>query len=142
MIDNFKFQRYIDIARSLHEKDSPVRCQHTATIVWKGRIVSIGRNTKKTSSYNLYNPKIGNIDGRDITSTCGTCAESVAIKRLIRKSNIPFEKTKMFVVRINNNGQIANSKLCYSCASLTRFFEIGEVFYTTDNGTWERFERV
>lgn len=137
--NNVRFRKYIDIALSLHEKDSSNRCQHTAVITYKNRIVSIGRNSRKTSPFNLYNPKIGTIDGRDITRMAGVCAESAAIKKLRNTTNIPFHKTKMFVIRIDNNRKVANSKLCYSCASLARHFEIGEIFYTNKDGNWEKF---
>ncbi len=140
MIDTRKFQRYIDIAQALYEKDSDCRCQHVAVCCVKNRIVAIGRNSKKTSSFNLYNPKIGVLDGRDITSTTGVCAESASLKKLRNLTNIPFKKIKMFVVRINNNRQVANSKPCFSCASLVRFLEVGDVFYTTNDGGWEKFQ--
>lgn len=139
MIDNKKFQRYIDIAKSLYEKDSDCRCQHFTIITVKNRIISIGRNSRKTSSFNLHNPKIGNVDGKDITSTAGTCSESNAIKRIINTTNIPLRKTKMFIVRVNNNLEIAGSRPCFSCSSLIRFFQPKEVYYTTNQGTWERF---
>ena len=140
MIDTRKFQRYIDIAHALHEKDSNCRCQHTTVAVVKNRIIAIGRNSKKTSSFNLLNPKIGILDGKDITGTTGTCSESHCLKKVRNLTNIPFERISLFIMRVNNNKQIAYSYPCFSCRSLVAWLSPKEVFYTTNEGTWEKFE--
>ncbi len=130
------FSKFLDIAISLYEENSPLRCQHTAIITYKGRIVSIGRNSPKTSPFNLKNPKYAQ-SGINISGFRGTCAESIALKRLF-KTGIDFSKCLMYVIRVDNNKKINFSKPCISCISLLNWAEIKKVFYTNRDGNFEQ----
>lgn len=139
MVSNPKFQKYLDIAFALHEKNSECRCQHTTVAVVKNRVIAIGRNSRKTSSFNLRNPKIGILDGKDITGTTGTCSESHCLKKICNLTNIPFEKISLYIMRINNNKKVAYSYPCYSCRSLISWAKPKEVFFTDNNGQFEEY---
>ena len=111
----------------------PGRNLHLSFLIYKGRIISIGQNSKKTHPINLKNRKISK-DGVDISSFRGICSEWSALRQLKNLTNIPAHKCSLINIRINKNNEIRNSKPCNSCAKLISFFSISDVSYTNENG--------
>ncbi len=119
----FAFDRNLFLSRSLH----------LSFIIYKGRIISIGQNSKKTHPVNLKNKKI-NYDGIDISPIKGTCSELSAIKRLKNLTNIPTEKCQLINIRVNKKNEIRMSNPCQSCESLLRFFQMKDIYYSDNDG--------
>ncbi|MEK6878284.1 MAG: hypothetical protein AABY22_01680, partial [Nanoarchaeota archaeon] len=61
-----------EIAFAFDRNLFPSRNLHLSFIIYKGRIISIDQNSKKTHPINLRNPKI-NADGINVSSIKGVC---------------------------------------------------------------------
>ena len=119
-----------EIAFAFDKNLFPKNCLHLSCIFYKGRIVSIGQNSKKTHPTNLRNPKI-NKDGVDISSFRGTCSELKTIKNIINTTNIPISKSILVNIRINKNNKIRNSKPCSSCQKLLSYYQFSKIIYSS-----------
>ena len=115
----------------------PSRNLHLSFIVYKGRIISIGQNSKKTHPINLKNKKI-NKDGVDVTTSKGSCSELSAVQKLKNLTNIPVGKCQLINIRVNRQNEIRNSKPCSSCDSLLRFFRFSSVWFSNEKGEFEK----
>lgn len=135
---NPKFQKYLDLAYSLYEENSTLRCQHFCIATYKNRIVSIGRNNKKTSPQNFLNPKYSR-DGKNISGITGICAEYSCLRRVKQMTNIPFNKITLNIIRVDGNKKIAYSKPCFSCTSLINWVGVKNIYYTNNNGIFEKY---
>lgn len=132
-----EFNKSIDLAYALYEKDYEVRCQVFSFGWFKGRIVAIGRNRLKTHTLNLRNP-IRDLNNRIINEK-STCAELNLFIKLRNKTNIPFNKISIYNVRLDRNLQVKNSRPCLSCDSLISFLSPREIYFTNDSGNFERY---
>ena len=93
----------------------------------------IGRSKPKTHTINIKNPILSR-EGLEITEKF-VCAEWDATRELVRKTRIPFNKVKICVLRVDNNGEIAYSRPCKSCLNLFyNFCDYREVGYSGRNG--------
>lgn len=134
-----KFDRYLDIARSLYEPNFEHRCQHVSIVTYKNRIISIAKNSIKTTPINLLNPKFSQ-DGTEISRFRGTCSEWNSLRKIKNTMNVSFSKCRLFNIRINKNKEISNSKPCVSCLSLCRFLDLKEIWFTDAGGNWTRLD--
>ncbi len=132
------FDKSIELARALYQKDFELRTQHFSFIFYKNRIITVGQNNNKTNPINKKNPKF-NREGFDITDQKKTCSELTALRELKNKTNIAFNKVKMVNVRIGQKGIIMNSRPCFSCSSLLKHFGPKEIYYTNNNGIFEKY---
>lgn len=114
----------------------PGRNLHLSFIIYKGRIICIGQNSKKTHPVNLRNPKISQ-DGLDISSFRGLCSEYSAIRKLKNLTNIKTGKCSLINIRINKLNEIRNSRPCNSCLGLLAFFKFKSIHYSNDAGLFE-----
>lgn len=125
-----------EIAFAFDKNLFPGRNLHLSFLIYKGRIISIGQNSKKTHPMNLKNRKISK-DGVDISGIRGTCSELSSLKQLVRLTNIPSTKCQMINIRINKNNEIRMSRPCYSCLRLLAFYDITDVCYSNEKGGFE-----
>lgn len=110
---------------------------HLSFIIYKGRIISIGQNSKKTHPVNLKNKKI-NKDGVDISPIKGTCSELSAIKRLKNLTNVPTEKCQLINIRVNRLNDIRMSKPCFSCLGLLAYHSFQSVWFSDEKGEFKQ----
>ena len=130
-------ERLVEVSLALYDPHHCHRSFHICFLVCKNKIVSIGKNSLKTNPMNLRNPKYA-LDGTDISGTKSSCAEFDALMKLKKMTNIPFNKIKMYNIRLNKHKVLALAKPCMSCQSLMKFLGIREAWYTTNEGTFER----
>lgn len=134
-----KFQKSVELSYALYDEvENGHRCKHFSLVFYKDRVITIATNNKKTSPWNLRNPKI-NRQGIDISHLKGSCSELRATLQLKRKTNIPYNKCVLVNVRINKNRKIDISKPCTGCLNLLKFINYKSVFYTNKNGQFEEF---
>lgn len=107
-------KNYIINAARQAEK-SPMSCKHGAVIVKNGKIISKGHNINyskmKHGKYSLH-------------------AEVSAIVNCYNKELL--KGSKMYVVRVNNQGWFKISKPCPHCASCVKKYNISTVYYSTE----------
>lgn len=121
------------------EPKAPTRCQHFSFIFHKNKLITIGKNSKKSNPTNIKNPKI-NEDGQKIKNKY-TCSELHAFIKFKNTTNIPFNKVNLVITRIDRNGKIRGSKPCTSCQNLLNFLNIKEIYYTTDSEAENEFQK-
>ena len=130
------FDKIKEIAFAFDKNSFPSKNLHLSFLIYKGRIISIGQNSKKTHPINLRNRKISK-EGVDISTFKGVCSEWSAISKLKNLTNIPAHKCSLINIRINKNNDIRMSRPCCGCLSLLAFFDISNVFYSNEKGEFE-----
>lgn len=119
--------RLVDLAKNLIVYDNiDLRCRHFAFILNKSKIVSIGRNSRKSHP---INQKYGYFDGS------GLHAEACAV---IKSGDIDHSKHVLVTFRIDRNDQIAMGKPCKHCQKLLRDVAFKEIYYSNELGEFEK----
>lgn len=135
-----KFDKFKDLSFALYDPlKKSQRCQHFSFLVYKGKIITIGLNSSKTSPVNLRNPKICARTGLDISGEKGTCSELHCLLQFKNQTSIPAKKCVLVNVRINKNQEISLSRPCSSCQALLRFWGLKAVYYSVDEFTFCKF---
>ena len=117
-------QRTIEIAKALCPLNLEHRCSHIAFLIRKNKITHIGTNSCRTHPETLkYDYKDHQLVG--IHAELSVCMKS-------DKENL--RDYKMVVLRVDRNGNLANSKPCCGCQSVIKQFNIGEVWHSDSNG--------
>jgi hypothetical protein len=133
----YEFKKSIETALALFEPDYASRCQVFSFCYLKGRLLAVGRNSKKTHPLNLVN--VLRFDTGEIHRDKGCCAElSVALK-IKKTTNTPFSKITIINVRLDKNKNIKMSRPCNSCNSLISYLKPKNVFYTNNSGQFEEY---
>lgn len=116
--ERFKLDSLIKFARR-NKEGLQCRKQFHVAAIYEGKTrLSIACNSNKT------HPKKSDFYP-DIKETIH--AELMAI---ILSGRIEFTKCTIYIVRIDNNGRVANSKPCEYCAALIKSFRFKKVIYT------------
>lgn len=126
-----------EIAFAFDRNLFPNRSLHLSFIIYKGRIISIGQNNKKTHPINLRNRKI-NKEGVDISSFRGTCSEYSAVSKLKNLTNIPTTKCQLINIRINKLNEVRMAQPCNSCLGLISYFGFQEVWFSNEKGEFKQ----
>lgn len=133
----------IDTAYALLENKKccgNLRCNHFSFVFLNNRLVSIGRNVRKTHPINRRNPKF-NMAGEKIDDSKYSCSELVALLKIKKiRNNFNFNKSILVNVRIDRRGEISFAKPCQSCLSLLKFLNIKKVFFTDYTGEFKYYE--
>jgi tRNA(Arg) A34 adenosine deaminase TadA len=101
--------------------------KHIAGVVYKKEMVSTGVNKRKTHPFQaLYGSNTHSIYWH---------AETSAIHGAMYRLNlVQFWKCSLYVIRINNIGQLRYSKPCQGCMRAIKVFNIKRVVYSTNEG--------
>lgn len=119
--------RLVSLARNLIIYDDiELRCRHFAFILNKSKIVSIGRNSKKSHP---INQKYGYFDGS------GLHAEACAI---IKSGNTDHSKHTLVTFRIDRNDKVAMGKPCRYCQKLLSDVNFKEIYYSDEQGQFQK----
>jgi len=119
--------RLVDLAKNLIVYDNvDLRCRHFAFILNKSKIVSIGRNSRKSHP---INQKYGYFDGS------GLHAEACAV---IKSGKIDHSKHVLVTFRIDRNDKIAMGKPCKHCQKLLKDVAFKEIYYSNELGEFEK----
>lgn len=134
-----RFEKLVDLARAI-QPEVMVNNFHVSFVLYKGRIVSVGLNSKKTHPLNLKYPKISR-EGVNVSPHKFTCSELNAFVKLKNLTNVPFSKCSVVNVRILKNGDLGYSAPCQSCKSLISYLDIKELYYTDFTGKFVKYSR-
>jgi len=119
--------RLVSLARNLIIYDDiELRCRHFAFILNKSKIVSIGRNSKKSHP---INQKYGYFDGS------GLHAEACAV---IKSGNIDHSRHTLVTFRIDRNNKVAMGKPCRHCQKLLNDVNFKEIYYSDEQGQFQK----
>lgn len=121
------FNKSLEMSFAMYDSNFPLRCQHFSFIFYKNTLVSVGKNSPKTTPINILNQPLNR---SHIIHYKGSCAEWNSINKLKNLTNIPFNKCILINTRINRNGEIAYAKPCLWCRNLLIFIDLKSVYYT------------
>ena len=128
------FNKSLEIANALWEKDCKIRCQVFSMAFWKSRLLAVSKNNARTHPLNLRNPIYFNGIRYDDK---GSCAELNLFIKLRNTTNIPFSKITIVNVRLDRNKRIAMSRPCISCSNLIKYLAPKNVYFTNEYGEFE-----
>ena len=120
-------KRHLRIFSSLKEVAAPIigvrRSKHSAAVVYKGKIVSVGFNQLKT------HPMMEKFNRNE--KAIYLHAEIDAIIRAINLFGPDFlSKCDLYVLRLTREGTVANSKPCSGCQKAIDAFGFRKVYHT------------
>lgn len=121
-------KRTINIAKALCPLNIDRRTSHIAFLIKKSKIVNIAINISKSHPITKkfkYKP----LKDIGIHAELGVCIKS-------GKENL--ENYKLAVIRINRSNRVTNSKPCIGCQGILEQFKIKDVWYSNDNGNFEK----
>lgn len=133
------FKRVKELSLALFEEDCKYRCQHYSFAIWNNRILKIARNSPRSNTLNLRNPKF-NKEGKNFSGERGTCSELKIFKVLKNTTNIPYKDIILINTRLNRNKQFDLSRPCFSCRNLLIYMEIQHIWYTNKAGEFEKYQ--
>ena len=127
-----KYEKFKDLSKALMPEVMNQNF-HVSFVTWKGKVVAVGLNNKKTHPINLKNPKISK-EGENVCTHKHTCSELNAFVKLKNLTNVPFHKCSLVNIRILKNGTFGNALPCQSCESLISYLNLKTVHYTDSAG--------
>lgn len=135
----YKDYKYFDIARQVANTSDYYKVHIGCLAVYKGQVVSIGRNSNKThpvqKSYNKYR------DGSE-SMLPKLHAEINCINQL-KHFDINFSKVKLYIYRIRSDRPYGMARPCPSCMAAIRDLGIRDIYYTANDGfSHERLENI
>ncbi len=132
-----RFDRLKEIAYALCDfENHDLRCWHVSFLMRRNKILSIGVNKRCTHTINLRNRKV-NKSGIDFSDKKFQCSEFTTLQKS-RSQNINYSKCRMVNIRIDRNNKLGISAPCQGCLSLLAFHSIKDVYYSTNQGTFEK----
>jgi deoxycytidylate deaminase len=114
---------YLSVARYFATK-SKSRNTHGAVVVKGGRILGTGFNKDRN------HPRV--VSPEHIKTDCSYHAEEVAIK----ESGSNVKGARIYVARVNRNGQDRDSEPCPRCLTLIKVSGIKKIIYTSEKGIY------
>lgn len=128
-----RYQEMIIRLAESNETDQPARM--AAGLVWKGSLVSVGTNVRKTHPFQAKY-------GRNSDSIY-LHAEISAIKGALRHIDVDdFRRSTLLVCRLkrpsaqSKSFELAMARPCEGCMRAIADFGIGKVLFTNDDGGW------
>lgn len=129
------FDNLVNITRSLKKTNQTGQSFHVAFAMKGGSIIDIGINSynKANAVSATYAPTKNNA----AVYVAGIHAEQALMGRLKYRNDI--SDMTIIVIRIDNNGKIANSIPCPNCAHHLGLAGFRKVYFSTGDGTFAKF---
>ena len=129
------FHNLVDLARRLKENYQTGRAFHVAFAIKGGKVIEIGINSyqKNNCISSTYKSRFDN----NKVYRAGIHAEMDVTGKL------KFYDTKritIVVIRIDNNGNLANSKPCPNCAYQLGLLNYKNVYFSNSEGQFEKLK--
>lgn len=128
-MSNKLFKRCYDLAMDLAIFDDKYSQRHFSFLCIRNKIIASGLNDcwKTSTLSNKFGHRFNSIH-----------SEIAVIKNCpVHWRELP--NLTMVNVRLNRNMELMMAKPCSFCAKMLDYFEVGEVYYSTNLGTWEQF---
>lgn len=132
-----EFTKALETAQALFDPNYHTRVQVFSFGFHRGRLIAVGRNKDKTHPLNLVN--VLRFDTGEIHRDKGCCAELGLFLRLKKTTNIPFDKISIVNVRLDKGRNVRMSRPCPSCNSLVAYCGPKALYYTDDNGNFQKY---
>ena len=125
--------------------NSPILYKHCAAILKHGKIIGKPCCNDYGCAHNDYS--LGSVHAEANAIFCFYGKDVLFDQKnkkwtISRKSKLTRKKLDIVVIRIDSNGDTANSRPCYNCLKIMQDIEIKYVFYSTTNSNCLIYERV
>lgn len=111
------------LEREVHKATMVQNSKHSAALVYRGKVISVGVNKRKTHPLQ-----------KKYSSHCEKLflhAEVDSIVKCINKHGTEvLKKSDIYVLRLSKGGSITNSKPCSGCMKAIKAFGIRNVYWT------------
>lgn len=134
-----RIKHYLNLARNACYYSDFMKTRLGAVLIYKGKVMSIGWNSNKTS------PLQKNLNRfRDIPVDCSkahhTLHAEVACLTKAKDLDIDWGRASIFIYRVKKDGSAGLSYPCKGCISLIKSMGIKNIYFSTENG-WG-YERI
>ena len=130
------FNKTIELARAMYPAEfgkNQCRCFHVSALFNKSRLLAVAENKQKTNPRNKFNLISFDIGAKN---TCSEMALFLRVKNKFDKLN--WRKVVMVNCRIDQRGNIRNSKACPACQNLIKYIGLKYLYHTTESGEFVR----
>lgn len=128
---NRREHRFFDVAKAVARTSNYHGTHVGCCIVHKGVVISVGCNSEKTHTKQMYYNKYR--DFNPVNAMNKLHAEVHALVPLLNKQ-VDWSKTSIYVYRELRNGKPAISKPCPACSQLINDLGISNIFYINEKG--------
>lgn len=125
-------ERLFGFAKRMANLSEYGKFSHGAILAKYGNVLNASHNKNKTCSF-------GSRFRAPNKGRATLHAELGAILNMPRHST---EGADIYVVRVNREGELRNSKPCSMCYEAMKFVGIKRVYYSNENGTYEMMKIV
>lgn len=115
---------------------SPCLHRHGAIGTINGKVIGKGYNHYYVPNNVLFECKEGNSCHAEIDLLHRICKQyKITNIEDLNKKKL-FKKLKIYVIRITNGNNIMNSAPCFHCTKVLKKFNVKEVIYSNDDGSF------
>lgn len=130
---------YLSLARNACYYSDFVKARLGAVLIYKGKVVSVGWNSTKTSPLQRQLNRYRGYDV-DASEAHNTLHAEVSCLTKAKDLDIDWGRANLFIYRIKKDGSSGLAKPCKGCQALIKSMGIKNVYYSTENG-WA-YERI
>lgn len=135
-----RINHYLNLARNACYYSDFMKARLGAVLVYKGKVMSVGWNSTKTSPLQKSLNKFRHYD-LDCGVAHHTLHAEVSCLTKARDLDIDWGRASIFVYRIKKDGSSGLARPCKGCQALIKSMGIKNIYYSTDTGwCYERIE--
>lgn len=127
------FKKLVKLYGNIYDEKPYTKSKTVSFLIYKGKIVSFGVNSDKTSSkQNYYHNKVS----KAFFILPKRHSEIDCLGKITQK--IKIEKAELVIISKMKNGDFRLAKPCPACMAAIRDYGIKKVYYTTYSGKFEK----
>ncbi len=132
------FESFIAITKALKESSQSHQSFHAAFLVKGGKIFSIGINSMKGNA--ISSTYVSRKEDRlSYTYTAGIHAEMACLSK-VKHKKYNMNEFSMIVIRVNNNGEVSNSRPCHNCCWHLGRYNLKKIYHSNAEGEIEKMK--
>lgn len=128
---NRREHKFFDVAKAIARTSTYHGTHVGCCVVYKGVVISVGCNSEKTHTIQMYYNKYRDFNPNYATNKLHAEVHALAP---IRNKHIDWSMTSIYVYRELKNGKPAISKPCPACTKLIEDLGISNVCYIDEKG--------
>jgi len=125
MLKPFDIKIVAKLAKLSEDNDVDLRCSHVSALYYKKRLLSLGVNQTKTHPLSF---RLSGLEHKKYLHAEINC---------LKNTGGDLRKSTLYVVRVDRNGRLAQSKPCKFCEGYIKERGVGRVVYSIDGGICE-----
>ena len=136
-----RIHKYLELAKEACKFSDMHKTHLGSVLVYKGKIISVGWNTDRTSPIQKEFNKYRNFDPDESFAINSIHAEMMCLHKA-RDLDIEWNKASLFTYREKKNGDRGLARSCPACYNYAKLFGLGNLYYTTEMGKGWDYERI